>query len=61
MEDVIFGGTQKRAQVGFAEVSLILDNQDSALAVEATEVMVTRRYYRSGDSEYYINKQSARL
>ncbi len=61
MEDVIFGGTEKRSQVGFAEVSLILDNQDGALAVEATEVMVTRRYYRSGDSEYYINKQSARL
>lgn len=61
MEDVIFGGTMKRAQVGFAEVSLILDNQDGALSVEATEVMVTRRYYRSGDSEYYINKQSARL
>ncbi|MCI8525840.1 MAG: chromosome segregation protein SMC [Oscillospiraceae bacterium] len=61
MEDVIFGGTQKRAQVGFAEASLILDNSDGALRIETPEVMVTRRYYRSGDSEYYINKQSARL
>ncbi len=61
MEDVIFGGTLKRAQVGFAEASLILDNSDGALRIETAEVMVTRRYYRSGDSEYYINKQSARL
>ena len=61
MEDVIFGGTQKRAQVGFAEATLILDNSDRALAYDADEVMVTRRYYRSGDSEYYINRQSARL
>ncbi len=61
MEDVIFGGTQKRAAVGFAEATLTLDNTDRALPYEADEVMVTRRYYRSGDSEYYINKQSARL
>ncbi len=61
MEDVIFGGTQKRAQLGFAEVSLILDNSDGAFRVDGAEVMVTRRYYRSGESEYYINKQSARL
>jgi len=61
MEDVIFGGTQKRAAVGFAEATLTLDNQDRSLAYDADEVMVTRRYYRSGDSEYYINKQSARL
>ena len=61
MEDVIFGGTQKRAAVGFAEATLTLDNSDRALAYDADEVMVTRRYYRSGDSEYYINKQSARL
>ncbi len=61
MEDVIFGGTQKRAAVGFAEATLTLDNTDRALAYDADEVMVTRRYYRSGDSEYYINKQSARL
>ena len=61
MEDVIFGGTQKRPSVGFAEATLTLDNADRALAYDADEVMVTRRYYRSGDSEYYINKQSSRL
>ncbi len=61
MEDVIFGGTQKRGAVGFAEATLTLDNRDRALMYDADEVMVTRRYYRSGDSEYYINKQSARL
>ena len=61
MEDVIFGGTQKRSAVGFAEATLTLDNSDRSLAYDADEVMVTRRYYRSGDSEYYINKQSSRL
>ena len=61
MEDVIFGGTQKRPAVGFAEATLTLDNSDRALAYDADEVMVTRRYYRSGDSEYYVNRQSARL
>ena len=61
MEDVIFGGTQKRAAVGFAEATLTLDNTDRALPYDADEVMITRRYYRSGDSEYYINRQSARL
>ena len=61
MEDVIFGGTEKRRQVGFAEVSLILDNSDGALHIEEPEVMVTRRYYRSGESEYYINRRSVRL
>ena len=61
MEDVIFGGTQKRSAVGFAEATLTLDNSDRGLPYEADEVMITRRYYRSGDSEYYINRQSARL
>ena len=61
MEDVIFGGTQKRSAVGFAEATLTLDNTDRALAYDADEVMITRRYYRSGDSEYYINRQTARL
>ncbi len=61
MEDVIFGGTMKRPQVGFAEVSLVLDNAEHIFDMEAPEIMVTRRYYRSGDSEYYINRQSARL
>ena len=61
MEDVIFGGTQRRTQVGFAEVSLILDNSDGRLGLDNTEVMITRRYYRSGESEYYINRSLVRL
>ncbi len=61
MEDVIFGGTEKRAQVGFAEATLVLDNSDRALRYEADELMITRRYFRSGESEYYINKQSVRM
>ena len=51
MEDVIFGGTQKRSQLGFAEASLILDNSDGSLPVDTPEVMVTRRYYPSGESD----------
>jgi len=61
MEDVIFGGTQRRSQVGFAEVSLILDNSDGRFGLENNEVMLTRRYYRSGESEYYINRSQVRL
>lgn len=61
MEDVIFGGTQKRKQMGFAEVSLILDNSNHIFDRPEAEVMVTRRYYRSGESEYFINKASCRL
>ena len=62
MEDVIFGGTEKRGPVGFAQVTLVLDNSGGIFpAIDSSEVMVTRRYYRSGDSEYYINKQSVRL
>ena len=61
MEDVIFGGTQTRRQMGYAEVSLILDNADGALPLETSEVMITRRYFRSGESEYYINKGQCRL
>ncbi len=61
MEDVIFGGTQKRNQLGFAEVSLVLDNTEHIFDMEESEVMVTRRYYRSGESEYYINRRSVRL
>ena len=62
MEDVIFGGTEKRGPVGFAQVTLVLDNSEGMFtSVESSEVMVTRRYYRSGESEYYINKQSVRL
>jgi len=62
MEDVIFGGTEKRGPVGFAQVTLVLDNSAGMFpSIESSEVMVTRRYYRSGESEYYINKQSVRL
>ncbi len=61
MEDVIFGGTEKRRQMGYAEVSLILDNEDGSIPIDNTEVMITRRYYRSGESEYYINRTSCRL
>ena len=61
MEDVIFGGTSKRSPLGFAEATLTLDNSDHTFAIDTPEVMITRRYYRSGESEYYINKQSARL
>ena len=61
MEDVIFGGTQKRGPVGFAEATLMLDNSDRKLRYDADELMITRRYYRSGESEYYINRQSVRL
>jgi chromosome segregation protein len=61
MEDVIFGGTQRRSQLGFAEVSLILDNSEGRLALDSTEIMLTRRYYRSGESEYYINQSLVRL
>lgn len=62
MEDVIFGGTEKRAPVGFAQVTLVLDNTGHIFpTMEEAEVAVTRRYYRSGESEYYINRQSVRL
>ena len=61
MEDVIFGGTAKRPAVGYAEATLVLDNSDASLRIETPEVMITRRYFRSGESEYYINKQLARL
>jgi len=61
MEDVIFGGTQRRSQVGFAEVSLILENPDGRFGIDASEVMLTRRYYRSGESEYYVNRTQVRL
>ena len=61
MEDVIFGGTEKRAQVGFAQVTLVIDNTSRIFPMEENEVAVTRRYYRSGESEYYINRQAVRL
>ena len=61
MEDVIFGGTAKRKQLGFAEVSLVLDNTGRLFPMEESEIMVTRRYYRSGESEYFINRHAVRL
>lgn len=61
MEDVIFLGTQNRKSLGFAQVSLTIDNSDHQLPVESEEVTITRRYYRSGDSEYKINGASVRL
>ena len=61
MEDVIFAGTQNRKQVGFAYVAITLDNSDHALPVEYDEVTVSRRVYRSGESEYKINGHSCRL
>ena len=61
MEDVIFGGTRRRGAMGFAQVRLTLDNSSHALDVEADEVTIGRRYYRSGESEYSINGQICRL
>ena len=61
MEDVIFSGTQKRKPLGFCEVSLLVDNKDRGLNIDFDEVLVTRRIFRSGDSEYYINKSQCRL
>ena len=61
MEDVIFGGTELRNQVGFAEVSLLLDNTARIFHLDQDEVMITRRYYRSGESEYAINRETVRL
>ena len=61
MEDVIFNGTAKRKAASYCEVSLVFDNEDMALKSNFAEVMVTRRVYRSGDSEYYLNKTSCRL
>lgn len=60
-EDIIFAGTQSRKPVGFAEVNLVVDNSDGTLPIEYDEVVVTRRVYRSGESEYLINKTQCRL
>ena len=61
MEDVIFGGTQSRGAMGFASVALTIDNRDHGLDMDADEVTIGRRYYRSGESEYSINGQNVRL
>ena len=60
-EDIIFAGTQNRKSLGFAEASLVFDNSDGALPIEYTEVTVTRKIYRSGETGYYINKVPCRL
>ena len=61
MEDVIFSGSSARGAVGLAEVTLVLDNSDHTLPIDFTEVAVTRRMYRSGESEYLINNSPSRL
>lgn len=61
MSDVIFNGTQKRKPLSYCEVSLIFENDDHALPMDAAEVMVTRRVYRNGESEYYLNRTACRL
>ena len=61
MEDVIFAGTEARKKIGFAEVSMYLDNSDGTLPIDYNEVIVTRRVYRSGESNYLINGTECRL
>jgi chromosome segregation protein len=61
LEDVIFAGTQARKSVSFAEVDITIDNTDGKLPLDYSEVTVTRRIYRSGESEFYINKNQCRL
>ena len=61
MEDVIFGGTEKRSKLGYAQVSLVFDNSARIFESDLNEVMLSRRYYRSGESEYFINRESVRL
>ena len=61
MEDVIFGGTQQRGAMGFAAVNLTVDNSDRRIDVDADEVVIGRKYYRSGESEYSVNGQNVRL
>lgn len=61
MEDVIFSGTSKRKPLGFTEVTIVFDNKDGKIPLEYTEIEITRRMFRSGESEYYINKNECRL
>jgi chromosome segregation protein len=61
MQDVIFAGTEFRKPVGLAQVTLVLDNSDSQLPIEYTDVTIMRRLFRSGESEYYINNTRCRL
>ena len=59
--DIIFAGTQNRKSLGYAEASLVFDNSDGKLPIDYSEVIVTRRIYRSGESGYFINKAPCRL
>lgn len=61
MEDVIFAGTDKRKPLGFSEVAITFDNKDGIIPIDYAEVSIMRRIFRSGESEYYINKNSCRL
>ena len=61
MEDIIFAGTSKRKALGYAEVTITFDNKSGSIPIEYEEVAVTRRMFRSGESEYYLNKNSCRL
>ena len=61
MEDVIFSGTDNRRPLGYAEVNIIFDNKDGFIPIDYQEVAITRRVFRSGESEYYLNKNSCRL
>ncbi len=61
MDDVIFAGTEKRLPLGYAEVNLIFDNESGEIPVEYKEVSIKRKLYKTGESEYYINKQQCRL
>ena len=60
-QDVIFSGSQNKKSLGFAEVSLCFDNEDGTLPIDASEVWITRRLTRGGDTDYSINRQSCRL
>ena len=60
-EDIIFAGTQSRKSLGFAEVSIVIDNSDAKLPIEYSEVTVTRKLYRNGETGYFINKTPCRL
>jgi len=61
MDDVIFAGTEKRMPLGYAEVNLVFDNESGEIPVEYKEVSIKRKLYKTGESEYYINKQQCRL
>lgn len=61
MDDVIFAGTEKRLPLGFAEVRLLFDNESGDIPLEYKEVSISRKLYKTGESEYYINKQPCRL